>query len=207
MNALSLCLCLIFLLLTMGRAAADAPALTLGEFQIDGQTAPLGHVFPPKASVRLPLTTAGDSVQWTLRDFWDDIAAPGREPVTNGRASIAVPTATNGYFLLSVEARSGGQTIARRDISLAVVPPTESPKGSDNNPFGVMTHFAQGWDTDVLPLLARAGIGSIRDEHYWAQIETKKNQYLFSERDNHYMTEAAKYGLDPLIPLTKGTQP
>ena len=86
-------------------------------------------------------------------------------------------------------------------VSFAVVPAFE-PKDRENSPFGVMTHFAQHMDTDIMPLLSRIGIVSIRDEHYWANVERTKGVYEFSEKSDNYMAVAKAHKIDPLIAMT-----
>lgn len=166
------------------------------------KAASVGNLFSPSEPVAIPVISQGDSVAWTVRDFWHHIVAQGNEPVKGGVATIRPQAKPQmGYFFLSLQARKGGQDIAAQDTVFAVTERAD-PKKMPDNPFGVMTHFGQGWDIDVMPLLARIGIGSIRDEHYWAQVEQKKGEYSFPKRSNIYMAEAARLGLDPLIPMT-----
>jgi hypothetical protein len=53
--------------------------------------------------------------------------------------------------------------------------------------FGVMTHFAQGWGTDLIPLISGAGISHVRDELYWAEVEPQPGTYVFPDRYTRYM--------------------
>jgi hypothetical protein len=72
--------------------------------------------------------------------------------------------------------------------------------------FGVMTHFAQGMATDILPLLARAGITSIRDEHYWGRVEPTKGHFEFDQAGDAYMAACAENDIDPLVAMTFGNK-
>ena len=69
-----------------------------------------------------------------------------------------------------------------------------------------MTHFAQGWDTDVVPLIARAGIRHVRDEQYWEQVEPKRGKYRFPERLTRYMATLIQHRLEPLVVLSFANQ-
>src|SRR5262249_11773433 len=54
---------------------------------------------------------------------------------------------------------------------------------------------------DIVPLIARAGIGRVRDEQPWRQVEKKRGAYAFSQRLTEYMDALAAQKLDPLIVL------
>ncbi|HKB91210.1 MAG TPA: glycosyl hydrolase [Opitutaceae bacterium] len=68
--------------------------------------------------------------------------------------------------------------------------------------FGVMTHFAQGWDPALTPLVAQASIGSVRDELYWDVVEAKKGKYVFPPRYENYMKMLREQQISPLIVLS-----
>ena len=205
------------------KATAD-DTVTLGQSQ-------LGNVFSQSEEVTIPVTTTADTVNWTVRDFYGNVVASGQQGVAAGadhtsptrsaavggrskrsgaaaNGSPAGPVIIHpapaghslGYFELHVDAQRAGQTVAQADTTFAVLAPVDVT-GMDDSPFGVMTHFAQGWNTDLMPLIARAGLRHIRDEQYWAQIETKPGQYTF---DGYapYMAAAAANGLVPLTELT-----
>ncbi len=74
----------------------------------------------------------------------------------------------------------------------------------DDYPFGAMTFFAQGWDSDLMPLLAKAGIYAIRDEQHWADVEPKPGTFTFPARLQGYMDDARKAGLSPLVVMAFG---
>jgi hypothetical protein len=69
------------------------------------------------------------------------------------------------------------------------------------SPFGAMTHFSVGWDPSLIPLIARAGIASVRDEAFWAGVEAQKGAYDFSKFDG-YLGELKRQGIQPLVELT-----
>ena len=67
---------------------------------------------------------------------------------------------------------------------------------------GVMTHFAHGWDLDVLPRLTATGVRHVRDEVYWDHIETGRGRFVFTPRFERYMAALRKEDIRPLVPLT-----
>ena len=100
-----------------------------------------------------------------------------------------------GYYELAVA--SGGHT---QRLALASL---EAPAAASRT-FGVMTHFAQGWNTDIVPSITRAGIGTVRDEQYWAQIEPRPGQYARPERYTRYMEALLEHGIEALPVLSFG---
>jgi hypothetical protein len=165
----------------------------------------LGHVFLTTEEVRLPIETEGEGLTWKILDYWGQTIAEGDEKVADGRVIITPPVGRKGHFILRAITRKGDKTIADRSTTYAVIPSVDLA-AMPGNPFGVMTHFAQGWDIDILPLIAKAGIGSIRDEVYWASIEKKKGVYAIPASADRYIAEAKKFGVDPLVPMTFGNK-
>lgn len=68
--------------------------------------------------------------------------------------------------------------------------------------FGVMTHFAQGWDAALVPLVARTGVGGVRDELYWREVEPEKGRFVVPAGYAKYMDALRRTGLSPLIVLS-----
>ena len=69
-----------------------------------------------------------------------------------------------------------------------------------------MTHVAHGWDTGFVPLLARAGIGNVRDEHYWKVLERSPGTYEFPPAWVDYMAQLSAAGVRPLLAMTFANQ-
>ncbi len=139
-------------------------------------------------------------MDWIATDFF---GAQTHGSVTVDRSSsqavVRPGNGRRGYFALHLVARRGGETIAESDTSFAVVAP---PTG--DSPFGVMTHFAQGWNPDLMPLIARAGLRHLRDEQYWQEVEPRRGEYDFRRYAAYMAAAAAANGLDPLTELTFG---
>ena len=179
------------------RAAVAADTVTLSQAQ-------LGNVFATGETVQIPVATTGTSVSWTATDFFGAVTSGG--PVTvnaQGQATILPNLGRLGYFALHVTAARAGNVVASADTTFAVLAPTSLQTRSDS-PFGVCTHFAQGWNTDVMALITRAGIAQIRDEQYWPNIEptlTSPPTYVFPASYQAYMDTAAALGLTPSVEL------
>ena len=77
-------------------------------------------------------------------------------------ASVALPEAPGFYYVkLAV---SDGQRSREFETRYAVIPPNGDPDRRDpESPFGVNTHFNQGWPAEVGAIVKRAGIAWIRD--------------------------------------------
>lgn len=105
------------------------------------------------------------------------------------RRTAVLPALPAGYY----EVVAGAQ---RRAFAVL-----EPPTGSSRT-FGVMTHFAQGWDPGLVPWIARAGIGTVRDEQYWQQIEPQPGEYADPERYARYMHALRRADIEPLLVLS-----
>ncbi len=165
-----------------------------------------GNIFARGDKVILPVRIArpeaADRLLWTLFDFSGIAVAHGATGVTDGRAEVAPELPHRGYFEVRLELTRNGKPISEGRTSFAVIEPARERPPPTESHFGVMTHFAQGWDTDIMPLIARAGIASIRDEQYWDSIEKRPGKYVFPDQFSQYMAKAARLKLQPFIPLT-----
>lgn len=162
--------------------------------------AQLGNLFLAGEEVVLSLASAADTVAWTVTDYWQQTVAQGETPVDPETHQARLqPPAQPGYYLVRVQARQRGSLLSEAATSYAVLPPL--PPG-DRRHWGAMTHFAQGMNPEILPLLARIGIGSVRDEHYWGSVERVAGQYAFSPAGDRYMAACRAAGIEPLIVMS-----
>ncbi len=184
----------LFLCLAHPAAARAVDTLTLSQAQ-------LGNVFSTAETVQIPLQTTGDSVSWTSTDFYGAVTAGGPLTVGSGGTATILPNLNRlGYFALHVTASRAGAAVATADTAFAVLAPVNISTMADS-PFGVCTHFAQGYNTDVMPLIARAGISKFRDEQYWQYVEptlTSPPTYVFPDTFVNYMAAAAALKLNPM---------
>jgi hypothetical protein len=184
--ALALCLAVTL----TGASAADPVEI--------GQNA-LGNIFTEGEPVAIPVRAQGERLQWRVLDFFGAEVASGSETLTGRTATLEPDIKGTGYFTIDVTAMAGGQALGQAQTSLAVVPPPGPPRA--DSPFGVMTHFAQGWPTDIIPLIAKAGLHRVRDEQPWRKIERARGQYDFPPRLAGYMSELAALHIEPLVVL------
>lgn len=179
------------------RAVADVSPDTLTLSQVQ-----LGNIFKTGETVRIGVQTTGDSVSWTVTDFWGVASSGGPVRVnSNGATTIQPGLGRLGCFALRVTATRQGAAVATADTAFAMLAPVDV-SGMADSPFGVCTHFAQGYNTDVMPLIARAGIAKFRDEQYWQAVEpalTSPPAYVFPAYFQAYMAAAAAQGLTPVI--------
>jgi len=84
--------------------------------------------------------------------------------------------------------------------------PDPSPKAVPDGFFGTQTHFGQyrtGVD-ELLSLIRDAGIGWIRDEVYWSEVEKEKGVFRFPPAYDHYLRAAQARGIQVLLILDFG---
>jgi len=98
---------------------------------------------------------------------------------------------SHGKFLLA------GMSVASAVLSFAA---QVAPAGEDQR-FGVMTHFAQGWDPSWIPLIVQDAVPDVRDELYWQTIEPERGKFVFPDQYERYMAELQKNNISPLIVL------
>lgn len=177
------------------RAQGNPDTLTLSQVQ-------LGNIFKTGETVAIRVQTTGDSVSWTATDFFGATSRGGPVSVNaTGGATIQPGLGRLGCFSLHVTATRNGTAVATADTAFAVLAPVDV-SGMADSPFGVCTHFAQGYNLDVMPLIARAGIAKFRDEQYWQAVEpvlTSPPTYVYPAYFQDYMTAAAALGLKPAI--------
>jgi hypothetical protein len=176
------------ILVSLGPAAAH----------IDLRTDHLGNVFAPGEKIKVSVATDLPSVQWTVTDFFHVRVGGGTLPVTGGKAELVVTLGALGWFELDVAGSGDGGEPAK--TTLAALPAPRAPPTTDR--YGVMTHFAQGWETDIAPLIARAGIGQVRDELYWEQVEAAPGKLALPARYRAYLDALDREHLKLLLVLS-----
>jgi hypothetical protein len=159
----------------------------------------LGNVVTAGAPLSFTLRAEADTARWRVRDFFGKEVASGNTPISGNSAIIAPRVPGLGYFTLDASLERGGAPAGSAHTALAILPPAD--KTARDSPFGVVTHFAKDWSTDIIPLIEKAGIGRVRDEQPWRKVEKQPGQYQFPPRLTGYMTELAAHGIDPLIVL------
>jgi hypothetical protein len=92
--------------------------------------------------------------------------------------------------------------LALLTIGLATRSVAQGQATAGDDRFGVMTHFAQGWDPNWIPLIEGSGIANVRDELYWKEVEPEKGVFRFPARYDRYLGELKKDRISPLIVLS-----
>jgi hypothetical protein len=129
-------------------------------------------VFPVADPVKqVTLSNLSGAAEWTVSDFWQHPVAKG--VLKSGENTLSLPLTEPGYYRLVV--RCGQETT---EVGVAVVAPP--PALRKDSPFGVNTHFAQGWETSLIPLIRAAGFSWIRDGLEWQSVEPRKGEFDFS---------------------------
>jgi Glycosyl hydrolase catalytic core len=83
-------------------------------------------------------------------------------------------------------------------VCLAILASSLASAATDPR-IGVMTHFAQGWPTSWADTATSDSLGSVRDELYWAQVESTPGVYSFPASFDAYMAKLKKDAIAPLI--------
>jgi hypothetical protein len=150
----------------------------------------LGNVFAPREKIVVSISADTPEVSWSVSDFFGSHVRDKITMISDGRAELTLNPLPLGWYELT--ARTPGVMGEAARMTLVVMPRPDPLAG---NRFGVMTHFAQGWDTDVLPLVARAGIGQVRDEIYWQNVETAPAHYAIPPYARAYLAAIEHEGL------------
>ena len=162
----------------------------------------LGNVFLARQPVEIPVETQAAGLECNVTDFWGKTVCHATAIAKDHVAVLRPDVNARGHFtarvrLLPIE--SAGAP-AEHEVDFAVVEPLDLAT-LQASPFGAMTHFSVGWDTAIVPLIARAGLASVRDEAFWAGVETEKGVFNFQRYDG-YLAELTRHGIQPLIVLT-----
>jgi hypothetical protein len=164
-----------------------------------------GNIFYTTETVTLPVAGTGKRIDWVITDFFGAVVKTGGASFSGGRTVIQPALGRTGYFAVAISEKNGTGVISSKSTTFAVVTPIDVSAMADSR-FGVQTHFAQysAAETDIVPVLARAGIAQVRDEQYWGNIETVKGAFTYPSTFTNYMGALAAQSLNPLITLDWG---
>ena len=141
--------------------------------------------------MRWDVSGAAGPVRWRVTDFGGAVVGSGSVTGTD----LTLPIRRHGYFVLHLTGWRDGP-----EFPFAILAPP--PPHRADSPFGVMTHFAQGWNQDIIPLLARAGVAQVRDEQYWNHVEKTPGQFVYPPSFESYEARLREAGVASLTPLT-----
>lgn len=172
----------------------DRPALEIK------QTKP-GNVFRKNTDpAAFEILTQGDTVTWSVYDYWGSKVAGQTESVVEGDKVVSLPDLETGYYTFNVTALKSGSLIKSATNAFAVLPSDDA--ADVDSPFGMSAHYGKSWDPETIPLLQKAGVKNVRDELYWNDVETSPGVYEFNERNETYMSALQSHKLNPFIIFT-----
>lgn len=159
-----------------------------------------GNVFVAGEKVEIVIDTRAAKLEFQVQDFWGKTVASGAAvPDAEHRAVLKPIVQARGQFAAKITSWEDGKPTVR-EVDFAVIEPVELAKLRDS-PFGVMTHFSQGWKTGIIPLIARVGFSFVRDEMPWNEVERTTGEFSF-DRFVPYMDELTRNGIRPLMLMT-----
>lgn len=161
----------------------------------------IGNVFTMGEPIEIPVRVSGaEWVSWNSKNFFGELGDEGSQLVEDEMVKIIPRLNVPGWYDLEIQAYNGSRLAATGRTTLAILAPlADSSKGSK---FGVQTHFAQGWNTDIIPLIVKAGIKQVRDEQYWSKVEVHKGKFQFPVRYVDYVSMLSANQIEVLITLT-----
>ncbi|CCQ33359.1 conserved hypothetical protein [Halorhabdus tiamatea SARL4B] len=170
----------------------DPPTLEIGQTTT-------GNVFLADEQPRVTVESDAPSVEWTVQDHRGRLIDDGTTPV-DGERTLEPSLHEVGHYTLEVETTGEEQSATAR-TTLAVLP----ADGFDNDDpfFGMSTQFNAGWDHELMDVMARAGVTTVREDSGWSRIERAGGAYDFSPADE-YMTALQEHGFDRLYILAYG---
>ena len=159
-----------------------------------------GNVFAAPQRPSFRIETQAEAIDYSVSDYAGRTVAEGTFKPENGAATLRPEVNALGYFHVRLTLRMKDSPPIEKQFDFGVL---RSFAGIDMSasPFGVMTHFAQNWNTELIPLLAKYGVAAVRDEVYWGQVETKRGEFDFTRQDA-YMGKLKEAGIRPLIVLS-----
>ncbi|PYI55550.1 sugar-binding protein [Paenibacillus flagellatus] len=181
-----------------GSVQFDDVELTVPMPALEIEQVKLGNVFEENEPVSFRVLTSGDSVTSSVYDYWGNRVAERTDPVEGGSRTVLLPALKPGYYTVSMNASRAGSPIKQAETTLAVLPPYDWSQAPDS-PFGMATHFGQAWSPELIPLLQKAGVKSIRDEMYWGTVEPQKGVYTFPDKLERYMNELQSHRIKPFL--------
>ncbi len=168
-----------------GRVRLDAVTMTAQPPALAIEQTTPGNIVQQPDEVTLGLVSRGDTVSWTVTDFWGEQVAAGDTPI-DGEAALTLPLDTPGHYVFAATATLDGDVIATTETDVAVLAPTERLPATES-PFGVAEHLSWASTKDPTHLLpeiaAKAGAMSVREDAGWGSIEPRPGEYTFGRYD------------------------
>ena len=165
----------------------------------------LGNIFTAGEKVEILAAVAtGTNVEWVVNDFTGRKVDSGTAAVINQQVTIAPKSAGNGYYSVFLTSKIGQTVKGEGRTSYAVVAPVDITQMADAQ-FGVNTHFAQSMSSEIIPLLAKAGLAHVREGMNWNKAEKVPGKIDFSP--DHFtdaMASLQKHHIASLVNVLYG---
>lgn len=161
----------------------------------------LGNIYLEGEDVEIAIETKFKALQYYIKDFNSKIIQRGTIDTKENMVKLKPEIKGTGHYSIFVNGISDdGLDSKIRQIDFAIVPKI-STEGTRKNHFGSCTHFSQGWNTEIIPLVKKSGIIDVRDGLSWGVVEKVKGQYSFNKYQK-YMDCLKENGITPLIVLS-----
>ena len=160
------------------RAASSDPAIENNQGVTFPAQAQLGNIFVIGDKVQILATISnGTNVDWVVSDFQNQKVDSGTTAVSDGKATIEPKATGLGFYVMKITVE--GADTNEGTTTYAVIPQLDNSKMADAR-FGVASHFGKNMKSDLAPLLAKAGVATVRDSMDWSWIETVPGQFDFT---------------------------
>lgn len=166
----------------------------------------LGNIFLEGERVRVGVNISGSGT-YKLQSTAGRLVLAGQVAAGEGELRLELPPGERGHYRLTL--MSGAQTY---ETTLAVLTPFNLSL-FDDSPFGICTHYGQLWGADTdpgaaskenpesIPLIARAGFKTVRDELTWSRNEPVRGTRAFPHAHGHFMSRCGEHSVKTLAIL------
>ncbi|WP_146605050.1 sugar-binding protein [Jiangella anatolica] len=173
-----------------------APTLTI-------EPVVVGNAFDAGQPVRIGFASNAERVSWTVRDAYGNRVETGSAAVAGLGGEIPLQVSAVGWYAVDLVATAAGGVVTTGGTDLSILEPFD-PGATTDRRIGVSTHYGQAWDPVTIPLIARAGFSSARDEAYWAQQERTPGVFAWTPKVETYANAFEDNGIDFLNILAYG---
>jgi hypothetical protein len=156
-----------------------------------------GNIFYESEAKEVIIRTQADSVEWECFDYWGKKAIAGKSAVVDHHVTLHLEPKKLGWFKLVVHAKQHQQNMALKQTSFAVVASFDLGVVS-NSAFIGQLHAWQPVEV-LIPILKKMGVKYVRDAIRWDAIESRKQVYKFSEKQDRFMALLAANNLKPFL--------
>jgi hypothetical protein len=143
---------------------------------------------------KIPTPTSQGTMSYTVSDHTGALIGQGQFDIKSSQTILPLQKLAADYYTLTVHDHTPAGS-SDQNIPFTVVSPFSPPK---DGIFGVSAHFSGNNPLDATQTLVTMGASLIRDDAFWANVETTKGKYKFDLIDS-YMSAFQQSGLNPLL--------